>query len=141
MIGFTPEELEEMRRADAEIDAEDINDFEQMRESRIRDREIKNAAAPESVRRERERARARYAENRDKNLARERERRRTHREYFAAKGKAYYEANREYILARQKAYDARRRPRRKHRKVDKSYPASGQGELTGNAPVSEGDSL
>ena len=63
---FTAAELEELRRADAEIDAEFVQTAEEIAESRARDRDARLAALPDAKRKRAERQRAYYEANRDK---------------------------------------------------------------------------
>lgn len=103
---FTPEELEELRRADAEIDAGFVMTQIEIRESERRDRKVRKMynprqRSPETRRRDAERSRVYY---------------RDHREEILAKQKARYEANREdlqaYYRERQRIYDAAHREER-----------------------------
>lgn len=103
---FTPEELEELRRADAEIDAGFVITQKERREIKRRDREAQKIYNPrqrsaETRRRDAERSRAYYWANREKVLAQQ---------------KARYEANREelraYYRERQRIYDAAHREER-----------------------------
>ena len=93
---FTPEELEEMRRADAEIDV----GFVITREER---QEIKKRGNP----------RKRSAETRRRDAARSKAYYWAHREEMLAYQKARYKANREelqaYYRERQRIYDAAHR--------------------------------
>lgn len=73
-MGFTAQELEEMRRADEEIEREFRLTNEELQASRLRDREIAFEALPFEKR------------------------------LVAATKKAYREANREKVAATQKAY-------------------------------------
>ena len=86
---FTAAELEEMRRADEEIEREFRVTPEDLRRSREQDRQAELDALPTAERIKREYRRAYYAANRDKVL-----------EYR----RAYYEANREKVLEGQRAY-------------------------------------
>ena len=86
---FTAAELEEMRRADEEIEREFRVTPEDLRRSREQDRQAELDALPTAERIKREYRRAYYAANRDKVL-----------EYR----RAYYEANREKVLEYQRAY-------------------------------------
>ena len=94
---FTPEELEELRRADAEIEAGFVMTPEERREIKQRDKKkrmVSEAARLRSI----ERSKAYYWANREKVLAQQ---------------KARYEANREELRAyhreRQRIYDAAHR--------------------------------
>ena len=94
---FTPEELEELRRADAEIEAGFVMTHEERQAIKQRDKKPRKVSE-ESRLRSNERSKAYYWANREKVLAQQ---------------KAYYEANREDILpirrARQRIYDAAHR--------------------------------
>ena len=89
MKKFTPEELEELRRADAEIDEEFVQTQEEIEASRQRDKQAKFDALDNKGRK----IAARQAAYREAN-----------REKIAAQQAAYYEANREKIAAQQAAY-------------------------------------
>ena len=91
---FTPEELEELRRADAEIDESFRQTQEEIRQSRARDRQAQLAAMEPEKRKNANRAAAYREANREKVKA-----------YQAA----YREANREKEKARQREYRARKR--------------------------------
>lgn len=88
-MGFTAQELEEMRRADEEIEREFRLTNEELQASRLRDREYAFEALPF-----------------EKRLvaATQKAYREANREKVAATKKAYYEANREKVAAYQKAY-------------------------------------
>lgn len=94
---FTPEELEELRRADAEIDAGFVMTREERQEIKRRDKKPRKVSE-ESQERNRARSRAYYWE---------------HREAMLAQQKARYKANQEelraYYRARQRIYDAAHR--------------------------------
>lgn len=83
-MGFTPEELEEMRRADAQIE----EDF------RREKREVMQAY---------------YARNRERRLAQNKAWREKNREKVKKSNRAWREKNRERTLARDRAYYARNR--------------------------------
>lgn len=101
-LTFTPEELEELRRFDAEVDAapmehEDflISDF------------VEALLFPERERaraKQRAESRRRYEHRKEKARAYDREYQAAHREEVAARKRAWYQANRERVLAQQKAY-------------------------------------
>ena len=97
---FTPEELEELRRADAEIDAGFVMTPEERQEIKRRDKKPRKVSEKSRLRNI-ERCKAYYWANREKVLAQQ---------------KAYYKANREDILpirrARQRIYDAAHREER-----------------------------
>lgn len=91
---FTPEELEELRRADAEIDESFRQTQEEIRQSRARDRQAQLAAMEPEKRKKAIRAAAYREANREKEKARQ---------------AAYYQANREKYNAWQREYRARKR--------------------------------
>ena len=88
-MGFTAQELEEMRRADEEIDREFRLTNEELQASRLRDREYAFEALPFEKRLVAAYRKAYREANREK---------------VAAYQKAYYEANREKVAATKKAY-------------------------------------
>lgn len=91
-MGWTPEELEEMRRADAQIEGE----LRQKNREKYRVRYAKNRE------KEKQRARDWQRKNRERYMAKQREYREHNREKLRAKGRAYYAKNRERILAQGK---------------------------------------
>ena len=82
MALFTPEELEELRRADAELDEEFVQTQDEIEESRKRDREVRIDRLDSRSRKIAENQRAYREANREK---------------IAENKRAYYEANREKI--------------------------------------------
>nr|DAE78982.1 MAG TPA: regulatory protein [Caudoviricetes sp.] len=86
---FTAAELEEMRRADEEIERDFRWTQEELEASRRRDRAAVFAALPPEKQRNAAARKAYYEANRDK---------------VAAAQKAYYEANRDKVAAAKKAY-------------------------------------
>ena len=86
---FTAAELEEMRRADEEIERDFHWTQEELEASRRRDRAAVFAALPPEKHRNAAYRKAYYEANRDK---------------IAAAQKAYYEANRDKVAAAKKAY-------------------------------------
>lgn len=120
-VPFSPEELEELRRADAEIDAE----FEGLTEEELRAaRLLDSVALKESARNRAERQRAYYAANREAVLERNRRWQLANQDKSRAIQKAYRERHREELLQKQHAYydahreeiNARRRAKRKEAK-------------------------
>ena len=97
---FTPEELEELRRADAEIEAGFVMTREERQEIKRRDKKPRKVSEEYRLRNI-QRSKAYYWANREKELAQQ---------------KAYYRANREDLLpirrARQRIYDAAHREER-----------------------------
>ena len=104
---FTPEEFEELRRADAEIDDEFHETMDEIRESRSRDREAKID---------------RMDNHKKKIAARQTAYREANREKIAAQQAAYYEANREKYKAYMREY------MRKHKKSATGSTSSGSGK-------------
>jgi hypothetical protein len=94
MALFTPEELEELRRADEELDESFVQTQEEITESRKRDRKAKLAQMHPDKRKIAESQKAYREANREK---------------IAESKKAYYEANREKYNAYMRAYQAKRR--------------------------------
>lgn len=107
---FTPEELEELRRADAKIDAGFVMTQIENREAERRDREVRKMYSP----------RQRSAETRRRDAERSKAYYWAHREEMLAYQKARYEANREelraYYRERQRIYDAAHREERNAKK-------------------------
>ena len=91
---FTPEELEELRRFDEELDEEFVQTQEEIRESRKRDRESKLLAMEPEKRRIAEYQAAYREANRDK---------------IAERNAAYRENNRAKYNAYQREYQRKRR--------------------------------
>jgi hypothetical protein len=94
MALFTPEELEELRRADAELDEEFVQTQEEIVESRKRDRQAKIDRLDSRGKKSAENQRAYREANREK---------------IAENKRAYYEANREKIAENQRAYFVKNR--------------------------------
>ena len=99
---FTAAELEEMRRADEEIEREFRVTPEDLRRSREQDRQAELDALPTAERIKREYRRAYYAANRDKVLEYQRAYREANREKVLEGQRAYREANREKVLEGQR---------------------------------------
>lgn len=103
---FSPEELEELRRVDAEIDAAPL-DYEDWKAVEL----VEALLFPE---RERERAKRReysrrtYERNAEKIKQYSREYYQVHWEEIRAHKRAWYQANRERILAQQREYRRRK---------------------------------
>ena len=101
---FTAEELEEMRRADEEIEQE----FHLTNDDLIREREMDREIALERMspekRRIAEKQRAYREANRDSIAEKQRAYREANRDSIAEKQRAYYEANRDSIAEKQRAY-------------------------------------
>ena len=124
---FTAEELEEMRRADEEIEQE----FHLTNDDLIREREMDREIALERMSPEKrriaekqrayreanrdsiaEKQRAYYEANRDSIAEKQRAYREANRDSIAEKQRAYYEANRDKYNAYMREYMAKRRKAR-----------------------------
>ena len=99
---FTAAELEEMRRADEEIEREFRVTPEDLRRSREQDRQAELDALPTAERIKREYRRAYYEANREKVLEYQRAYREANREKVLEGQRAYREANREKVLEGQR---------------------------------------
>ena len=104
MALFTPEELEELRKADAELDKQFVQTQEEINESRKRDK----AFLLDRL----DRKSKKIAENK-------RAYREANREKIAENQRAYYEANREKIAENQRAY--REANREKYNEYMRNY--------------------
>lgn len=98
MALFTPEELEELRRADAELDESFTQTQEEIRESQRRDRKILNERKTEQAKKITEYKRAYYKKNREKILEYKRGYDKANHEKIAGYKRTYYKKNREKIL-------------------------------------------
>ena len=101
---FTAAELEEMRRADEEIERDFHWTQEELEASRRRDRAAVFAALPPEKHRNAAYRKAYYEANRDKIAAAQKAYYEANRDKVAAAQKAYYEANRDKVAAAKKAY-------------------------------------
>ena len=108
---FTPEELEELRRADAELDEEFVQTQEEINESRKRDRAVAFSRKDDRERRYAENKRAYYEANREKIAEYHRAYREANREKIAENKRAYFKANREKWNAYQREYRRKRKER------------------------------
>ena len=105
---FTAAELEEMRRADEEIERDFRWTQEELEASRRRDRAAVFAALPPEKQRNAASRKAYREANRDKVAATQKAYREVNRDKVAAAKKAYYEANRDKVAAAQRwIHDAR----------------------------------
>ena len=105
---FTPAELEELRRFDAEVDAAPM-EYEDFLISEL----IDDLLFPEQ-RRKRERSHQSYERCRERCLQYGKEYRATHQEEERARKQAWYQANRERVAAQQKAYHRRKAAEQKN---------------------------
>lgn len=114
---FTPEELEEMRRADEEIDAQELT-LAELEASDERDADVIRARTHCGTRyakkrkKNAERLRAYYAQNREKKLEYQRAYNLAHREEIAARKKAWYQKNKERANETHRLYRERKKQER-----------------------------
>ena len=121
---FTPEELEELRRADQEIEENFQITQEEINQSRKRDRES-DLESLDHHQRKIAAYQAAYREaNREKIAAQKAAYREANREKIAAQKAAYYEANREKYNAYMRAYY-----RRKKAASGSTSSVSGKGDI------------
>lgn len=125
---FTPEELEEIRRADREIDAQEVTEEELQacdnRDAAVRGARNKNGrrcyewylANQHEIAKQRN---AYYMANREKTLERVRTYNMEHREEIAAYKREWYQKNKSKINAKKKAYKAENRE--KVREKERAY--------------------
>ena len=104
MALFTPEELEELRWADEELEADFRQTQEEIRLSRHRDRQARLDRLDHKGRKIADQRRAYREANREKIADQQRAYYKANREKIADRKRAYYEANREKIADRQRAY-------------------------------------
>lgn len=124
---FTAAELEELKRADAEIDATFCQTAEEIKQSRARDRAAQLAALPDRERRAAEYQSAYRETNRDAIMAKRRVKYAANREAQQARSKAYYWANRDKETARKQEYYAANRD--KERARSKAYREAHREEI------------
>ena len=113
---FTEEELEELRRADAELDEEYSLTQEDIEFSRTLDREAMLDRLDNCGRRKAARSAAYYEANKDKIADYQAAYREANKDKIAARSAAYYEANKDKIAAQ-----------RRRRREEKKKAASGAG--------------
>ena len=111
---FTEEELEEMRRADAEIEADFRLTQEDIAFSRNADREAKLSRKDNRGRKIAENQRAYREANKDKIAEQKRAYREANKEKIADYQAAYYEANKQKLLDYQREYRRRKREEKKN---------------------------
>ena len=109
MALFTPEELEELRRADAELDEEFVQTQEERVASRNRDRRARIEGMEPDRRKIAENQRAYREANREKIAENKRAYYEANREKIAENKRAYYEANREKWNAYMREYRRRKK--------------------------------
>lgn len=132
---FTPEELEELRRFDEELDDSFVQTQEEIRESRKRDREAKLLAIEPEKRKIAEYQAAYYEANKDKIAEYRAAYREANREKIAERAAAYREKNRAEYNAYHREYQ---RKRREAKKLAALASANDRGNLIPS--VSEADS-
>lgn len=116
---FTAEELAEIARADAEIEAQEMT-MEEIRESREREAAIIQSGRSEAETKYDKRRREYREENREKSREYNKAYYAAHREKYRAYHKAYYQANRDKAIAYQRAY-------REEKKREREQAAALQG--------------
>ena len=100
---FTPEELEELARIDAELEAAPVT-ADELADSRRRDRAAKLDSMDNRIRRIAERNRQYYEAHREEIAEQQRQYYEAHREEIAERMRQYYEAHREEIAERMRQY-------------------------------------
>ena len=100
---FTPEELEELARIDAELEAAPVT-ADELADSRRRDRAAKLDSMDKRTRRIAEQQRQYYEAHREEIAEQKRQYREAHREEIAERMRQYREANREEIAERMRQY-------------------------------------
>ena len=100
---FTPEELEELARIDAELEAAPVT-ADELADSRRRDRAAKLDSMDKRTRRIAEQKRQYYEAHREEIAERMRQYREAHREEIAEQKRQYWEAHREEIAERMRQY-------------------------------------
>ena len=98
---FTREELEELKRFDAEVDKAPLT-LQDYHQSAELDREVLHDRKDNAHRRIAAQQKAWYEANRERVAAQQKAYREANRERIAAQKKAYREANRERVAAQQK---------------------------------------
>ena len=116
---FTPEELEELRRFDEELDAEYTQTQEEIVASRKRDRKAKLQAMEPGKRKIAERNAAYYEANKDKIAERAAAYREANKDKIAERNAAYRDKNRDAYNAYQREYHRRRREAKKNKEETK----------------------
>ena len=131
---FTEEELEELRRADAELDEEFSLTPEDLQFSRQLDRDAKLDKLDNQGRRKAAQQAAYYEANKDKIAAQQAAYREANKDKIAEYQAAYYEANKDKIAAQQATYREANREKynaymreyyRKRREAKKKAPSDG----------------
>ena len=113
MALFTPEELEELRRADEALDESFVQTQEEIELSRERDRKSRLSNMDPDKRKIAESQRAYYEANNDKIAESKRAYREANKDKIAESQRAYREANREKYNAYMRNYFAARRAKKK----------------------------
>ena len=124
---FTEEELEELRRADAELDEEYRLTQEDIEFSRRLDRKAELDRMDNRGRRSAAQKAAYYEANKEKIAAQKATYREANKEKIAAQKAAYYEANREKWNAYQREYRRRKREAKKKAASRAGTSESGKG--------------
>ena len=124
---FTPEELEELRRFDEELDEGFVQTQEEIVESRKRDRKAKLAAMDIDKRKIAEYQAAYYEANKDKIAEYQAAYYEANKDKIAEYQAAYREANRQKYNARMREYMRKRRAEQNARRASEASGGSPQG--------------
>ena len=150
---FTDEELEELRRADAELEEEFTLTKEDLDRSRILDREAKldkldnrgrRKAAQKAAYREANKDKiaaqkaAYYEANKDKIAAQKAAYREANKDKIAAQQAAYYEANKKKLLDYQRRYRQKKREAKKNAASRCARPERRHGLITNDSVSQKG---
>ena len=122
---FTPEELEELRRFDEELDEDFVQTQEEIVQSRKRDRAAAVANMEPKKRKIAERNAAYYEANKDKIAEYQAAYYEANKDKIAERNAAYREANRGKYNAYQREYRRKLRERRKAEKLANSLMPGG----------------
>lgn len=106
---FTPEELEELRRADAEMENSFVMTAEEREISNERDLSIKLERRSPKNKRTAESKLSYYLRHREELLQKQRAYQEANKERLSQAHRLYYQKHREYLIERQRAYDAAHR--------------------------------
>ena len=137
---FTPEEIEEMRRADEEIERDFRWTNDELAASRSRDAEVAFLRKDTRGRSIAEKQRAYREANKDSIAEYQRAYREANKDSIAEKQRAYYEANKDSIAEKQRAYHeankdsiAEKQQWIKHRRLTRGYSQYALAEAIGSS--------
>ena len=139
-VKFTPEEIEEMRRADEEIERDFRWTNDELAASRSRDAEVAFLRKDTRGRSIAEKQRAYREANKDSIAEYQRAYREANKDSIAEKQRAYYEANKDSIAEKQRAYHeankdsiAEKQQWIKHRRLTRGYSQYALAEAIGSS--------